>query len=336
MTRTRDRTAPTRAHGLTRRDALGLTAAAALAESASAPALAEPTDAGTRPATGAQRVRVWRQYVDADFVQIHVTSAAPLGRNARSRAAASPTPPLVCFHPSPTTGEMYHDLQRELASDRTVHCPDTPGYGSSDAPAQKPSMQDYGATLSEALAQLLRTDRSGGAKPVRADLFGFHTGSLCALEVALQRPDLVRRVVLSGVPHFEAAERERQRRQNVTGYPYFSDPDYLPRLYRRLVLDARDSGTPEQRLRRFGDRLRAGSNGWWGPDAVFTYDSVQALPRLAKSTLLIAFNEEMTEPTRQAARLVPDARLIEMLDLPIFGFIVAPARVAGAIRDFLR
>jgi hypothetical protein len=43
----------------------------------------------------------------------------------------------------------------------------------------------------------------------------------------------------------------------------------------------------------------------------------------------------MTEPTRAASRLIPGAQLMELLDLPIFGFIVAPGRVAQAMRDFL-
>ena len=266
-----------------------------------------------------RKMRRWRHYVDGRFGQIHVVSAAPA-------AGAVRAPPLVCLHPSPTSGEMFTDLQTMLATDRVVHCPDTPGYGASDAPLGKPTIEDYGGALADGIATF------GG----QVDLFGFHTGSLCAIEVALQRPDLVRRLILSGVPHYtDSAERERQRESHVRGYPYFDDRDYVGQLYQRLVLDASDSGSAESRLRRFGDRLRAGSNGWWGPDAVFRYDSSAALPRLTLPTLLIAFNEEMTEPTRQAKKLVDNAQLIEMLDLPIFGFIVAPDRVATVMRQFL-
>lgn len=269
----------------------------------------------------------WRHYVTTPQGQIHYISAAP-------EAAARRAPPLVCLHPSPTSGEMYRDLQAVLATDRVVHCPDTPGFGNSDPPRHKPRIEDYGTALAESIAALGCGDpQRGGLGQV--DLFGFHTGSLCALEVALQRPDLIRRLVLAGVPHYLPDERERQRRQNVPGYPYFSDREYVGRMYQKLVLDAQNSGTPEQRLTRFGERLKAGANGWWGPDAVFRYDSVSALPRLRCRTLFIAFNEEMTEPTRAAAKLVPGSRLIEMLDLPIFGFIVAPPRIAATIREFL-
>lgn len=271
--------------------------------------------------------RRWRHYVPSRYGQVHVFATAP----AAARGAAR-RPPVVCLHPSPTSGEMYADLATVLASDRSVFCPDTPGYGASDPPPRKPTIADYGGALADAIAALLAEQRPRGG---RIDLFGFHTGSLCALEVALQRPDLVRRLVLSGVPHYgDPAERERERRANVTGYPYFADRDYVGRMYQRLVLDAKDSGDPATRLRRFGDRLRAGPDGWWGPDAVFTYDSAAALPRLRVPTLLIAFNEQMTGPTRAAAALVPGARLVEMLDLPIFGFIVAPQRVGAALREF--
>ena len=279
---------------------------------AAAPAVATP-------------VRRWRQYAASRYGQVHLWSAEPTERARRV--------PLVCLHPSPTSGEMFHDLQAELATSRIVHCPDTPGFGASDAPAVQPSILDYGGALGDAFVSLGHGD--GNSPRGQLDLFGFHTGALIALEFALQFPQMVRRLILAGVPHYDAARRPGERAAHVAPYPYFTDPKYVAALYRRLVLDAKDSGPPEARLRRFGDRLRAGPNGWWGPDAVFTYDSGSSLPRLRVPTLLIAFNEEMTEPTRAASRLIPGAQLVEMLDLPIFGFIVAPARVAQTLQDFL-
>jgi pimeloyl-ACP methyl ester carboxylesterase len=68
---------------------------------------------------------------------------------------------------------------------------------------------------------------------------------------------------------------------------------------------------------------------------VFTYDSTSRLPQLSVPTLLIAFEEEMTAPTREAPRLIRGSRLVEMTDLPFFGFIVYRARVARTMREFL-
>lgn len=290
-----------------------LAAAAAATLGAVNPAMSIPPAALTR----------WRHYTTSRYGQLHVVSARPTDEAKAIR------PPLVCFHPSPTSGEIYHDLQMTLAAEGVVHCPDTPGYGASDGPTSKPSMADYAAGLADGIAAL------GYGGDHRVDLFGFHTGSLCALEVAIQRPDLVRRVVLSGVPHYDAAERDRQRRLNVPGYPYFTDPEYVGNLFKRLVLKDGDGPDRERRFARFVDRLRAGPNGWWGPDAVFTMNTGAALGRLGAPTLFIAFNEMMTEPTRAAAKLVPGSRLVEMLDLSMFGFIEAPARVAAEIAAFL-
>jgi len=296
---------------------LGVAASAGFANATATAPDEPPAGPGAAP-------RRWRMYTRGRYGQVHVFAAAPSPGDGARR-------PLVCLHPSPTSGEMYADLQAALATDRVVYCPDTPGFGASDPPPAKPTIGDYGGALAECVAALPRGSASDG----RVDLFGFHTGSLCAIELALQRPDLVSRLVLSGVPHYGAAQqRERERRSHVTGYPYFEDREYVGRIYQRLVLDAKDSGEPATRLRRFGERLRAGPNGWWGPDAVFSYDSSAALPRLRVPTLLIAFNEEMLQPTREAATLIPGARLVEMLDLPIFGFIVAPQRVAATLREF--
>ncbi|MDX2222362.1 MAG: alpha/beta fold hydrolase [Rhodospirillaceae bacterium] len=270
-------------------------------------------------------IKHWRHYANGRFGQVHFFSAGP------ADDAAIKHPPLVCFHPSPTSGDIYREMVPYLATDRVVHCVDTPGFGGSDAPPAKPTMDDYGGAVADALSDL---GYGLGGKGT-LDLFGFHTGSLVAVATALSRPPLIRRIVLSGVPHYTPEERAKQRAQNVKGYPFFEEREYVPSLYRRLVLDGQDAGPIERRLARFADRMRAGPDGAWGADAVFTYDTGAALPKLTMPVRLIAFNEMMTQPTRDAAKVIPGASLVEMLDLPMFGFIVAPDRVAVEIRAFL-
>lgn len=218
-----------------------------------------------------------------------------------------------------------------MATDRAVHCPDTPGYGNSDPPPHKPAIAEYGAALADAIQAL-----DNGGRPRQIDLFGDHTGALCAVEIALRHPALVRRLVLSGVPHFETEdERQAFRKQSVKIYPYFDDPNYVAAFYRQSVLDAKGAGPPARLLANFADRLRAGSNGWWGPDAVFTYDSGAALRQLQQPVLLLAFNEIMTQHTRDAARAIRRAEIVEFPDLPIFGFMVDPERICTYVRNHL-
>jgi pimeloyl-ACP methyl ester carboxylesterase len=269
-------------------------------------------------------IKKWRHYADGGYGQVHIVSAQPADTGAIT------APPLICFHPSPTSGDIYRDLQLDLARDRIVHCVDTPGFGGSDGPRSKPTMADYGAALAPALAHLGHGPRNP------CDVFGFHTGSLVAVETALHLPKgSVRRMVLSGVPHYTPEERARQRAGVTDSYPILADPDYVGATYKRLVLDGKDAGELEQRYYRFMNRLRAGPQGAWGANAVFEMDTAAALPRLSMPVLLIAFNEMMTQPTRDAASIIPNVKLVEMLDQPMFGFITAPAKVAAAMREFL-
>jgi pimeloyl-ACP methyl ester carboxylesterase len=267
-------------------------------------------------------LKTWKHYADGRFGQVHFVSAQP--KDAR----AIKHPPLVCFHPSPTSGEMYRDLQALMAADRIVHCPDTPGFGRSDDPPSKPTMADYGGALADAITAL------GYGTKNEVDIFGFHTGSLVAAEVAIQRPEMMRRVALSGVPHYTPEDRAKQREGVAGGYPMLTDPEYVGRMYKRLVLEGKDSGELEQRYYRFVNRMRAGPNGWWGPDAVFSMDTAARLPMLTMPVLLIAFNEMMLQPTRDAAKIIPNVKLIEMLDLPMFGFVTDPTKVAAVLREF--
>ena len=46
------------------------------------------------------------------------------------------------------------------------------------------------------------------------DACGYHTGAFIATELALRHPDLVRRVVLIGIPFYEGSERS-ERYQNL-------------------------------------------------------------------------------------------------------------------------
>lgn len=271
-------------------------------------------------------IKRWRHYAQGRFGQVHFVSAAP------AEAANIKRAPLVCCHASPFSGDTFRDLQDVLATDRIVHCVDTPGYGNSESPPQKPTMADYGGAIADAIADL----GYGRGQNGQVDMFGDHTGALCAAEVAVQRPELVRRMALSGVPHFDtAAAREEFRRKNVVHYPYFDDPSYVANLYRQSVLEAVGAGAKERLLTNFADRVRAGPNGWWGPDAVFTTDSGATLRALDKPILLIVFNELMTQQTRDAAKVLRRAETVEMPQLPIFGFMVAPEAVAQVLRTFL-
>lgn len=132
----------------------------------------------------------------------------------------------------------------------------------------------------------------------RIDVLGFHTGCLVGAEMALIDAARIRRLVLVDVPYFVGAER---------------DDMYA------------ESAMPNGEGRSH-----------WGFHAAFTYPSDERLPQLTTPTRVIATQSGLLEPTRIAAASVPNARLIERLDIsrPVFAdnAELIAAEIVGALQ----
>ena len=241
-------------------------------------------------------MRIRRAYATCRYGQLHYSEA---GQTQTAR-------PLVCFHQSPISGAQFAMFQTRMAEDRRVLCPDTPGFGSSDGPPSQPTIADYAAAMSDWLDDI-------GLNAV--DVLGFHTGTLVAMELAILRPDRVRRLSLTSLALFTDAERERNRKIFGNPRPVFDDPDYLPRYYKEQVTSADEAISEARRLALFTERMRAGTKSWWGPAAVFAYDTAARAQRVTQPTLLFVMRDTLADATRRAAQLFPDARVIERLDL---------------------
>ena len=139
-----------------------------------------------------------RSYVTHDWGQIHVLASRP-------EAAGNPTP-LACFAPNPYSGNYYRLFMEALGSDRTMLALDYPGIGQSDT---YPGEMDMG-TLAEIMADSLTSLGWGpdGNGPV--DLCGYHTGTMLATELAVTHPGLVRRILLTGIPYYDAEGRQER------------------------------------------------------------------------------------------------------------------------------
>ena len=281
---------------------------------------------------GHSDVKIRRHYANSRHGQVHMLSAEPVNPDGPLKT------PLICLHQSPMSGDVFLDFLPVMATDRVVHCPDTPGFGGSDHPPGKPTIADMAIGVADALADL----GYNADNPV--DLFGFHTGSMVATELTRARPDMVRRVILIGFPYYPAEQRPVMEQQFVTPYAFFTDPDYVPAMYKRMVLEPGSTLSNEHRLANFTGRMRAGPRGQYGPDAVWSYDADEGLGALAtigKPILFLAYNEVLTEPHKHARRLYfPDAPLVELLHLPMVGFHAeyadsGPKDTVAAIRPFL-
>ena len=115
-------------------------------------------------------------------------------------------PPLLLLHGHPQTHVMWHLIAPRLARDFTVVAPDLRGYGESSKP---PTTRDHEPYSKRAMVRdvVELMYRCGFA---RFDVAGHDRGGRVAYRLALDRPDVVRRLaVLDIIPtgeHFRRAD----------------------------------------------------------------------------------------------------------------------------------
>jgi pimeloyl-ACP methyl ester carboxylesterase len=270
------------------------------------------------PAT-APIVHVRRAYVDSRFGQLHLTTAFPSG------GGFDELTPLVCLHQSPASGRVFAKLLPLLGRDRSVYAVDTPGFGQSDAPRTQPSIEDYAAAMGDFLDHMrLRT----------ADVLGYHTGSAIGTQLALDRPQQVRRLVLIGTPLFTPAEREAFLARPWP-LPPRDDGSHVVEEWRR-TLERRGPGVSIVELTAsFAEKLRNGERAWWGASAAISYPMQERLPRIKQPTLVLRPHDDLWENTLRVRKLLPHAPILDLPDVGFGLFDMAPVEIAGYIREFL-
>jgi pimeloyl-ACP methyl ester carboxylesterase len=138
--------------------------------------------------TAPTTVRTRRAYFDCRFGQLHVRTAFPTTGGFDEGVT------LLCLHPRDLSSRTFRRFLPEIADDRSVYAPDLPGCGESD-PAPSMNLKDGAAAVAD-LAKDLRLRQ--------IDLLGFGFGAGVALELAVARPELVRRLVLVAAPPIDA------------------------------------------------------------------------------------------------------------------------------------
>jgi len=97
---------------------------------------------------------------------------------------------LLCLHPQAASSRFFSQFLPEIAEDRSVYAPDLPGCGESDPAPQ----------MSVATAVAALVDFAADLRLRHVDVLGLRFGAAVALELAVVKPDLVRRLVLVAPP----------------------------------------------------------------------------------------------------------------------------------------
>jgi len=259
-----------------------------------------------------------RRYVDTADGQIHYRE---LGSG----------PPLLLLHQTASSSVMWERAMCRFADGRRLIAMDTPGFGSSDPPAVRPSAGlAYYAGRVAGFLDALGLDR--------VDVAGHHTGAMIAAELAAAHPERVGRLVMIGCVVIASAAERDERVAQIDRWRPDSRGDYVtatlvPRM--RLSVTTDD---PDHFARELIAYLQAGPDYWWAYDAVYGYDAPRRLPLIAAPTLCVAGELEpqpLIDWTREAAALIPGARHLEVPGEGAEMVFQAPATVAAFVGSFL-
>ncbi|HQR48867.1 MAG TPA: alpha/beta fold hydrolase [Steroidobacteraceae bacterium] len=264
-------------------------------------------------------VHLRKMYVDCRYGQLHVHTAFP------SSGGFDELTPLVCVHPGATSGRVFRPLLADLGTDRSVYAPDLPGHGESDAPDSPPSMTEYSAAVGDLLDTLrLR----------QVDVLGYQGGSLAAIELAIARPEQVRRVVLASVPVFDAKDREAF---NSRPWPPRAreDGSHLAEEWQRIRRARGSHAVPSRMSEDLSSALRAGDSAVWGPSAAANYPAGERLPLLRQPTLVLRPHDEYWDMGARVDVLIRESRRLDLPDQDGGLLDVAAGDVARYLRDFL-
>ncbi len=272
-------------------------------------------------------------YTDCRLGQLHYLEGVPAGTPAAA--------PLVLLHQNPSSTDEYRHLVAAMAVDRPVIAFDTPGYGMSDAPPAPLSIEGYADAFHDGLVALgLAGGPAGGLTGQRIDLFGFHTGTLLAIELARALGEDAGRLALAGIP-YRTPEERRVRLDQIHAVPGPADDGDA--IFERLrwlwdfVVAQRHPDLPIARAARiFAERAKPLHRYWWAYEGVWTYPIEARFAAVRTPTLVLLPDELLHAQSVAAAALIPGAvtQALPELTRDIFEPEGGCAIVAAALRAF--
>ena len=158
---------------------------------------------------------------------------------------------------------------------------------------------------------------------------------MLATELAITHPELVRRIILMGIPYYDAAGRQERLDRLGRVKPW---PDSFAAMAQDWIFAVEMRNKKVSLERAFGNYMES-AGAWQGKariyGAVFQYPAEERAPLLSHPVLVLNPHGNLKEPSRTYAKLIGDATLIELPDLKYGIFDAAPDVLASHARPFL-
>jgi pimeloyl-ACP methyl ester carboxylesterase len=237
--------------------------------------------------------------------------------------------PVLFLHGLNGNGASWVDQLSALAPSMKMWAWDAPGYGDSDVAGN--SVED----LARVAIEFLTACDTG---PV--NLVGHSMGGLVAMKIAILKPELVKRLILScthpghGLSDSEGANERYQRRlRELEELP----KDEYGRRRATGMLPDNTSETVFQKVANIAAESRPEGvvNAAW---AIQTANLVPELAQITAPTLVITCDKDSVAPLKKAQPLldhIPDVRHLEFRGLGHAPYFEDAGRYNAAVSDFL-
>ncbi len=233
---------------------------------------------------------------------------ATLGRRQVHYRRAGQGAPVLLLHPSPESSVGFIPLIQKLSARFTVIAPDTPGNGLSGPLDETwPEMSAFADNVVALLDAL---------SIPRAAVYGFHTGALCALELARRHPNRLALCVVNGYLQMpEALQQDIIEHYFVPLAPVDWSGSHLTWLWSRMreqwnffpwykkSLAYRGASDPPDAAglhRAVRNMLDAGDGYRGAYRAAFTFDAPRAVQEVRAPTLITCPRNDILFPSLAA------------------------------------
>lgn len=266
---------------------------------------------------------VKRAYVDGRYGQMHYRIAVP------AQADTSEHPPIVFFHQSPSSGRPFEGLVSEMGRDRIAIAVDTPGFGDSDPPPAPPTIADYAAAMTSFL-NALNLDE--------VDVMGDHTGAKVAVELSLQQPDRVRRLVFNACPVYSPEKMAEMMKHLEAERPKEVIPEDGSHILHRwggMKGWYKPDAPIELYNRDFCESLRGLDLAWYGHNAAFAVKHSDNLPHVSQPILVLCPDDGLWDATLAAGPYLKNGRILELPQFGMGAISQHTTEIGQILRDFL-
>ena len=225
------------------------------------------------------------------------------GGQCHYRYQSGASDPIVFLHQTPSSSQMFEAIMRRL-QDYSTYAIDTPGFGQSFHPDHVPTMAEYSAWLVEAI-QSIAIDR--------VHLFGHHTGSSMAIQIAQDHPDLITSLTMIGPFIATADEKEEMRKTISSDWGPVEDGSHLMKAWNLVGNSLGAKGNIELHHREVVDALRAHESAHQTHEAVWDHDFIKLFKSVECPMLVMCAPDDVLYPFfHRANELRPDSVSIEI------------------------